>query len=110
MSVFLNKEDKIQIKLYYYFLRADGKISDAEREWFERIANENGIPYIAATESRSILAGGTPKELLSLSVYQEVQIAKEIKLPIEDMIRNVTRGIEIAYRTFEELGRRNEAE
>lgn len=32
------------------------------------IANENGIPYIAATESRSILAGGTPKELLSLSV------------------------------------------
>lgn len=74
------------------------------------IANENGIPYIAATESRSILAGGTPKELLSLSVYQEVQIAKEIKLPIEDMIRNVTRGIEIAYRTFEELGRRNEAE
>ena len=74
------------------------------------IANENGIPYIAATESRSILAGGTPKELLSLSVYQEVQIAKEIKLPIEDMIRNVTRGIEIAYRTFEEFGRRNEAE
>ena len=74
------------------------------------IANENGIPYIAATESRSILAGGTPKELLSLSVYQEVQIAKEIKLPIEDMIRNVTRGIEIAYRKFEELCRRNEAE
>ena len=74
------------------------------------IANENSIPYIAATESRSILAGGAPKELLALSVYQEVQIAKEIKLPIEDMIRNVTRGIEIAYRTFEELGRRNESE
>ena len=74
------------------------------------IANENSIPYIAATESRSILAGGTPKELLALSVYQEVQIAKEIKIPIEDMISNVTRGIEIAYREFEELGRRNEAE
>lgn len=43
MSVFLNKEDKIQIKLYYYFLRADGKISDAEREWFERITHENDI-------------------------------------------------------------------
>lgn len=74
------------------------------------IANENSIPYIAATKSRSIFTGGTPKELLALSVYQEVQIAKEIKLPIEDLIRNVTRGIEIAYRAFEELGRRNEAE
>ena len=74
------------------------------------IANENSIPYIAATESRSILVGGTPKELLAISIYQEVQIAKEIKLPIEDMIRNVTRGIEIAYREFEELGRQNEAE
>ncbi len=74
------------------------------------IANENSIPYIAATESRSILTGGTPKELLAFSVYQEVQIAKEIKLPIEDLIRNVTRGIEIAYRAFEELGRQNEAE
>lgn len=74
------------------------------------IANENSIPYIAATESRSILTGGTPKELLAFSVYQEVQIAKEIKLPIEDLIRNVTRGIEIAYRAFEELWRQNEAE
>lgn len=74
------------------------------------IANENSIPYIAATESRSILAGGTSKELLALSVYHEVQIAKEIKLPIEDLIRNVTRGIETAYRAFEELGRQNEAE
>lgn len=43
MSVFLNKEDKIQIKLYYYFLRADGKISDTEREWLERFAHENDI-------------------------------------------------------------------
>lgn len=68
------------------------------------IANENSIPYIAATESRSILTGGTPKELLALSVYQEVQIAKEIRLPMEDLIRNVTRGIEIAYRAFEEFG------
>lgn len=25
MSVYLYEEDKIQIKLYYYFLRADGK-------------------------------------------------------------------------------------
>ena len=74
------------------------------------IANENSIPYIAATESRSILVGGTPKELLAIPIYQEAQIAKEIKLPIEDMIRNVTRGIEIAYREFEELGRQNEAE
>lgn len=74
------------------------------------IANENSIPYITATKERSILTGGTPKELLALSVYQEVQIAKEIKLPMEDLIRNVTRGIEIAYREFEELGRRNEAE
>lgn len=41
MSVFLNKEDKIQIKLYYYFLRADGKISDTEREWFERVTYKN---------------------------------------------------------------------
>ena len=74
------------------------------------IANENGIPYIAATKERSVLTGGTPKELLALSVYYEVQIAKEIKLPIEDLIRNVTRGIEIAYRAYEELGRRDEAE
>lgn len=74
------------------------------------IANEHGIPYIAATKRRSILTGGTPRDLLALSIYQEVQIAKEIKLPIEDMIRNVTRGIEIAYREFEELGRQNEAE
>ena len=74
------------------------------------IANEHGIQYIAATKRRSILTGGTPNELLAISIYQEVQIAKEIKLPIEDMIRNVTRGIEIAYREFEELGSRNEAE
>ena len=68
------------------------------------IANENSIPYIAATESRSILTGGTPKELLALSIYHEVQIAKGIRLPMEDLIRNVTRGIEIAYRAFEECG------
>ncbi len=43
MSVFLNKNDKRQIKLYYYFLRADGKVSDAEREWLERFAHENDI-------------------------------------------------------------------
>lgn len=66
------------------------------------IANEHGIPYIAATERHSLLTGGTPKELLALSVYAEVQIAKEIKLPMEDLIRKVTRGIEIAYRAFEE--------
>lgn len=40
---YLYEEDKIQIKLYYYFLRADGKISDAEREWLERFAHENDI-------------------------------------------------------------------
>lgn len=43
MSVYLYEEDKIQIKLYYYFLRADGKVSDAEREWLERFAHENDI-------------------------------------------------------------------
>ena len=41
MSVFLSESDKRQIKLYYYFLRADGKISDAEREWFERFTYKN---------------------------------------------------------------------
>lgn len=41
MSVYLYEEDKIQIKLYYYFLRADGKISDTEREWFERVTYKN---------------------------------------------------------------------
>ena len=64
------------------------------------IANENSIPYIAATKRRSILTGGTPKELLALSVYQEVQIAKRTGIPMEDLIRNVTRGIEIAYLAF----------
>jgi len=68
------------------------------------IANEHSIPCIAATERHSLLTGGTPKELPALSVYQEVQIAEEIKLPMEDLIRNVTRGIEIAYRAFEECG------
>ena len=66
------------------------------------IANEHGIPYIAATKRRSILTGGTPRDLLALSVYEEVQIAKEIKLPMEDLIRKVARGIEIAYLAFEE--------
>ena len=41
MSVYLYEEDKIQIKLYYYFLRADGKISDTEREWFEKVTYKN---------------------------------------------------------------------
>lgn len=68
------------------------------------IANENRIPYIAATKRHSLLTGGTPKELLAISVCVEVQIAKEIKLPIENLIRYVTRGIEIAYRAIEELG------
>lgn len=43
MSVILYGDDKRQIKLYYYFLRADGKVSDAEREWLERFAHENDI-------------------------------------------------------------------
>lgn len=67
------------------------------------IANENSIPYIAATKRRLLLAGGTPNDLLALSVYAEVQIAKEIKLPVEDLIRKVTRCIEIAYRAFEDF-------
>lgn len=67
------------------------------------IANENSIPYVAITKRRSILTGGTPNDLLALSVYAEVQIAKEIKLPVEDLIRKVTRGIEIAYKAFEDF-------
>lgn len=67
------------------------------------IANENSIPYVAITKRRSILTGGTPKDLLALSVYAEVQIAKEIKLPVEALIRKVTRGIEIAYKAFEDF-------
>ena len=46
------------------------------------IANEHGIPYIAATKRRLILTGGTSMDLLALSVCEEVQIAKEIKLPM----------------------------
>ena len=66
------------------------------------IANEHGIPYIAATKRHLILTGGTPRDLFYLSICEEVQIAKEIKLPMEDLIRNVARGIEIAYLAFEE--------
>lgn len=66
------------------------------------IANEHGIPYIAATKRRLIITGGTPMDLLALSVCEEVQIAKEIKLPMENLIRKVASGIEIAYLAFEE--------
>ena len=41
MSVYLYEEDKIQIKLYYYFLGAEGKISGTEREWFEKGTYKN---------------------------------------------------------------------
>ena len=108
-----NKEEGVSIMRRWKMNKTEEKPEEkVDRLMLEamEIANEHGIPYIAATKRRSILTGGTPRELLALSVYEEVQIAKEIKLPIEDMIRNVTRGIEIAYRKFEELGRQNEAE
>ena len=65
------------------------------------LRTKNGTKRIS--KKRKKITGGTPKDLLALSVYAEVQIAKQIKLPVEALIRKVTRGIEIAYKAFEDF-------
>lgn len=69
----------------------------------KEIADKNSIPYVSITKRRSLIGGGTAKELFAFSVYAEVRIAREIGLSLEDLIEEVTRGTKLAYQAFEEF-------
>lgn len=69
----------------------------------KEIADKNSIPYVSITKRRSLIEGGTAKELFAFSVYAEVRIAREIGLSLEDLIEEGTRATKLAYQVFEEL-------
>lgn len=67
------------------------------------IANENSIPYVLLTKRKSLVGGGTARELFAISVCAEVRIGREIGFSLEDLIEEVTRDTKMAYQAFEEL-------
>lgn len=70
------------------------------------IANENSIPCVLLTKRKSLVGGGTARELFAISVCAEVRIAREIGLSLEDLIEEVTEATKMAYQAFEELEER----
>lgn len=67
------------------------------------IANENSIPYVLLTKRKSLVGGGTARELFAISVCAEVRIAREVGLSLENLIEEVTRTTKMAYQAFEEF-------
>lgn len=67
------------------------------------IANENSIPYVLLTKRKSLVGGGTARELFAISVCAEVRIAREVGLSLEDLIEEVTSATKMAYQAFEEF-------
>lgn len=69
----------------------------------KEIADKNSIPYVLLTKRKSLVGGGTARELFAFFVCAEVRIGREIGLSLEDLVEEVTRTTKLAYQVFEEF-------